>query len=125
MNPNETLHGGCHCGAIRFEVDYRGEAIYDCNCSMCTKKGILHLIVEASQFRLIRGEFSIREYRFGTKTAVHKFCETCGIHPFYTPRSHPDGIDVNLRCVDGFDAHDWEITPFDGQDWEQHVAEIR
>jgi hypothetical protein len=57
---------------------------------MCTKKGILHLIVEASQFDLICGAEELVSYRFNTGVAEHKFCRQCGIHAFYTPRSDPD-----------------------------------
>ncbi len=68
------------------------------------------------------------DYRFGTRTARHLFCTTCGVHPFYVPRSHPDGFDVNVRCLDevvasGLDA--WAIDPFDGRDWESHIDSIR
>jgi len=46
----------------------------------------------------------------------------CGIHPFYVPRSDPDKIDVNARCLDGFD--ELSITPkhFDGRNWEDSMA---
>ena len=32
------------------------------------------------------------EYRFGTNTARHRFCATCGVQAFYIPRSNPDGV---------------------------------
>lgn len=125
--PKKTIEGGCHCGRIRFEIDadLGAAEILDCNCSVCTKKGFLHLIVAPEGFRLLQGADAIVEYRFGTKQAVHKFCETCGIHPFYTPRSHPDDIDVNVRALEGVDLDALEITPFDGRNWEENVDGIR
>lgn len=119
--------GGCHCGKVRFAVtaDLESETILDCNCSMCTKKGILHLIVAPDRFELIQGQDALVEYRFNTRQAVHRFCETCGIHPFYTPRSHPDDIDVNVRCLDSVDPRALDVEPFDGRNWEQKVDEIR
>lgn len=125
--PIQTFEGGCHCGRVRFEIDVDLDAaeILDCNCSICTKKGFLHLIVAPEHFRLIQGDDALTEYRFGTKQAVHKFCETCGIHPFYTPRSHPDDVDVNVRALEGVDLAQLDITPFDGRNWEENVEGIQ
>jgi hypothetical protein len=114
----QTWQGGCHCGAVRFEVTADISELTDCNCSVCTKKGFLHLIVEPAQFRLIQGEGALTTYRFNTGVARHQFCATCGIHPFYTPRSHPDEVDVNARCLEGLDLAGVKIMPFDGQNWE-------
>ena len=114
-----THDGGCHCGRVRFEVTADITEVTDCNCSICAKKGFLHLIVEPSQFRLIQGEDALSTYRFNTGVARHTFCANCGIHPFYTPRSHPDKVDVNARCIDGLDLSGLNIVPFDGKNWEQ------
>ena len=114
--------GGCHCGALRFAVEVDDEPeVLDCNCSMCTKKGFLHLIVTEAQFELLRGEPVV--YTFGTHTAKHMFCAMCGIHPFYRPRSHPDHWDVNARCLDTPLA--WRVKSFDGANWESAIKLLR
>ena len=92
-----------------------------CNCSMCTKKGFLHWVVGPDQFELISGQDELVSYRFNTMVAEHKFCRSCGIHPFYTPRSDPDKVDVNVRCLEGVDPTKVAIKGFDGQNWEQAV----
>ncbi len=116
-----THHGSCHCGAIRFEVQAPQKLSLDrCNCSICFKSGYLHLIVPRSRFKLIHGEEHITTYRFGSMIAAHTFCKVCGVKPFYTPRSNPDGIDVNAQCLDPFPI-DVEITNFDGQNWERNA----
>jgi len=124
-----ALEGGCHCGRVRFRVTTEKLEALDCNCSICRMKGFLHLIVEGSAFEILAGAEDITTYTFNTKTAKHTFCRVCGVHPFYTPRSHPNGIDVNVRCLDpiaGKDAIDvFEITPFDGENWEANVDQIR
>jgi hypothetical protein len=95
---------------------------------MCTKKGFVHLIVPLAQFELLSGRENLSTYTFNTGVAKHTFCTTCGIHPFYTPRSDPDKVDVNVRCLDGIDLATIKIAPFDGQNWEaayaakQHLA---
>jgi len=114
----KTYAGGCHCGAVRFEVTADIGEVTDCNCSVCTKKGFLHLIVAPEKFRLLKGEEALVTYRFNTGTAKHSFCGHCGIHAFYTPRSHPDKVDVNVRCIEGIDLAVLKIVPFDGQNWE-------
>ena len=113
-----TWQGGCHCGAVRFEVTADIGEVTDCNCSVCTKKGFLHLIVAPEKFRLLKGEEALVTYRFNTGTAKHSFCGHCGIHAFYTPRSHPDKVDVNARCLEGIDLAALKIVLFDGQNWE-------
>lgn len=122
----DTLRGGCHCGAVRFEVDAPCDAkLYSCNCSICHKTGYLHLIVEAGQFRLLQGSERLTSYRFNTGVAEHRFCSVCGIKPFYVPRSHPSGYSVNARCLDDGALLTAPVVPFDGQNWEQNVGALR
>jgi hypothetical protein len=113
--------GSCHCKAITFEVEAPEVIEADCcNCSVCSKSGYLHLIVPLTKFRLLSGESSISTYTFGSGIAKHCFCKICGIKPFYTPRSNPDGMDVNVNCLDT-EPTSVNVTNFDGQNWEQHA----
>lgn len=121
----EALEGGCHCGAVRYRVRVRNRNAVECNCTVCSKKGFVHLIVEEEDFELFRGADDLTTYTFGTHTAKHHFCRRCGIHSFYRPRSHPDKIDVNVRCLDGVTPADFVISQFDGQHWEENVEELR
>ena len=114
----ESFEGGCHCGRVRFRVTGDLARTTDCNCSMCTKKGILHLIVPPEDFEVLQGREEMTTYRFNTGVAQHTFCRHCGICPFYVPRSHPDMIDVNVRCLDGVDVSRLAPAPFDGRNWE-------
>ncbi len=119
-----TYTGGCHCGRVRFEVITDLARVSECNCSICVRKGYLHCIVPPDRFRLIAGEDALATYRFGTGTAQHHFCRTCGIASYYIPRSHPDHVDVNVRCLDGVDPSALRIVPFDGRNWEASVAKL-
>lgn len=114
----KTYDGGCHCGQVRFRVTTDLGGVLDCNCSICTKKGFLHLIVDPEKFELLTDPAAISTYTFNTGIAKHIFCRSCGIHAFYTPRSHPDKIDVNVRCLEGIDLATIKAEPFDGRDWE-------
>ncbi|HEV7732207.1 MAG TPA: GFA family protein [Candidatus Binatia bacterium] len=117
-----TLRGSCHCGLVRFEVTGPLGDIVECNCSICTRKGYLHWIVPQDAFRLLEGEDALVTYRFGTGVAQHRFCGTCGVSSFYVPRSHPDRIDVNVRCLDDVDPTAIRLRPFDGRKWDDSIA---
>lgn len=121
----EVLEGGCHCGAVRYRVTVRSRAGVECNCSICRKKGYLHLIVPERDFELLRGADAITTYTFGTHTAQHHFCSHCGVHSYYRPRSHPDKVDVNVRCLDGVEPSDFRYYDFDGEHWEESVDALR
>lgn len=115
-----THTGGCHCGRVRFEVVAPAHLeVSECNCSICSKTGFLHLIVPKSRFRLLSGAESLHTYRFNTGTAKHLFCTNCGIKSFYVPRSHPDGYSVNARCLDEGTVQGMTVTQIDGRNWEK------
>ena len=118
--------GGCHCGAVRFEVTAPAEVeVTECNCSICSKLGYLHLIVPRKHFRLLQGEDALSTYTFNTGQARHLFCRNCGVESFYVPRSHPDGYSVNLRCLDEGTVEKISVRPFDGRHWEEAAAALK
>jgi hypothetical protein len=122
--PAMVYTGSCHCGAVAFEVEAPADArVQRCNCSICTKSGFLHLILPKSRFRVLRGEDALATYTFNTGVAKHYFCRTCGIKPFYVPRSNPDGIDVNVNCLDPVPSG-FVVKSFNGQDWEANGASL-
>jgi len=118
-------HGQCHCGRVRFEVQApaRIDAL-ECNCSICRMSGFLHLIVPAARFRLLDGAAALTEYTFNTGVAKHRFCKVCGIKAFYIPRSHPDGVDVNVHCLDPATIEHIAITLFDDTQREASTAAV-
>lgn len=117
--------GGCHCGRVRFEVEAAAEIeAVECNCSVCSKSGFLHLIVPKSRFTLIQGSESLSTYKFNTGIAKHLFCKVCGVKSFYIPRSHPDDYSVNVRCLEPATIRKITVVPFDGKNWEAHAVEL-
>ena len=120
-----THTGGCHCGRVRFEVDAPTDIAADeCNCSICQKSGYLHLHVAKNSFRLLQGEDDLQTYTFNTGAAKHHFCRFCGVKSFYVPRSHPEGVSVNVNCLDRDSVESVEEEPFDGRNWEQNIATL-
>lgn len=124
MTPRYT--GSCHCGTIRFEIESRIDRVTRCNCSVCTKKGILHHRVSPAQFRLLSGEASLGTYQFASRVAKHHFCLQCGIHTFTRPRAAPELYTVNVRCLDDYDIETErpEVLEFDGRNWEAEVGKL-
>jgi hypothetical protein len=121
-----THSGGCHCGRVRFEVIApRRLRVSECNCSICSKAGYLHLVVPADRFKLLSGSDTLRTYSFNTHTAKHMFCSVCGIKSFYVPRSHPDGISVNARCIDSETIEELTVTSLNGREWEAQYPKGR
>ena len=113
--------GSCHCGAVTFTVEApQFPEIEECNCSICSMSAFLHLIIPKRNFQLLSGQDQLKKYTFNTGVAEHLFCGICGIKSFYIPRSNPDGIDVNLRCLTP-QPKQYTVKNFDGQNWEQHA----
>ena len=117
---NIVHRGGCHCGAVKFEVRAPARLrVQRCNCSMCSMTGFEHLIVPAADFTLLSGADMLSTYSFNTGVARHLFCKRCGIKSFYVPRSNPDGYSVSQRCLDPGTIAAVDYEDFDGRNWEQ------
>ncbi|KDQ13811.1 hypothetical protein BOTBODRAFT_361465 [Botryobasidium botryosum FD-172 SS1] len=127
--PIVTHTGSCHCGAITFEFPHESEGVQltSCNCSMCSRRGFLQMTVEQPDLKLTKGSISdLGLYTFNTHTARHYFCKTCGITPFYIPRSHPHCYSINYGCIHpGTMSTTSDPMRFDGQNWEASVAKFR
>lgn len=126
MTELKIHHGTCHCGAVTFEINAVSDLhAHACNCSVCYVSGGDQMIVPASRFRLLSGQEAITTYQFNTGVAKHTFCQHCGVKAFYTPRSNPDAISVNLRCLDRTNITSIQVDPFDGQNWEANAASLK
>ena len=117
MADQKTHAGGCHCGAVRYEVETDLKTVISCNCSICTKRGLLLTFVPEAQFKLKSGEDRLTDYQFNKHIIHHLFCSTCGIESFARGKG-PDGSDVvalNVRCFDDIDISALKLMPFDGR----------
>lgn len=117
MAEARTWQGGCHCGAVRYEVVSALEPAISCNCSICEKKGSLLTFVPADAFKLLAGKDAVSDYQFNTKNIHHLFCKTCGVESFATGTA-PNGarmVAINLRCLDGIDLAALRPQAYDGR----------
>lgn len=127
------LKGSCHCGAVYFTVQIPDESsdeleVFRCDCTICTKSGYLHLLVELSRvkFGSCDNDNLMTAYRFNTGTAKHTFCKVCGVKPFYVPRSNPQGLSVNVNCIDDREKLPrLKITKFGGREWEKNRHRLK
>src|SRR4026209_238591 len=96
------VSGGCPCGAVRCRAEMPDPPVpaLDCNCSVCSMTGFLHIMVPHDRFELVTGRNALISYCFGTGAADHLFCSTCGVKSFYQPRSHPDSWSLNFNALD-------------------------
>ncbi|MEO7742201.1 MAG: GFA family protein [Usitatibacter sp.] len=108
--------GSCHCGAVAFEVEGELDGAMSCNCSICRRKGMLMWFVPRAQLRLTTPEEAAATYMFNKHVIKHRFCPTCGIHPYgegMDPKGNATAA-VNVRCLDGVDLEQLKVQHFDG-----------
>jgi hypothetical protein len=116
MPEARIVKGGCHCGAIRYEVSVDLSKVISCNCSICKKHAFLWSFVGGEQFRLLSDERNLSRYLFNKKAIQHLFCRICGVESFARGKK-PDGsetIAVNIRCLDDMDLAKLNPAPYDG-----------
>ncbi len=112
-----TQQGSCHCGKIAFEVEGQPESVLACNCSMCSRKGSLLWFVARDKLRLLTPEENANTYLFNKHAIRHRFCPTCGIHP-YGEGTDPSGKSmaaINVRCLEGVDLAAIPVQHFNGR----------
>lgn len=116
MPENKTYKGSCHCGNVRYEVTTDLSKVIACNCSLCSRAGYLLSFVPASQFKLLSGEDSLKDYRFNKHAIAHVFCTNCGVRSFARGKGK-DGemAAINVRCLEGVDPDTLEITKVNGR----------
>lgn len=112
-----SYRGSCHCGRVAFEVDGTIESALACNCSICQRKGSLLWFVPRERLKLLTPESNASTYTFNKHHIKHRFCPTCGMHPY------GEGVDqqgnqtaaVNIRCLEDIDLEAIPVTHFDGR----------
>ncbi len=109
--------GSCHCGKVTLEVEGELAGAMACNCSMCPRKGSLLWFIPREQMRLLTPENDIATYTFNKHVIKHRFCPTCGIHPYgeaVDPKGNPTAA-INIRCLDGVDLEKVPVQRYDGR----------
>ena len=110
------MEGSCHCGAVRFTARGEVDQVIECNCSHCSRKGLLLWFAPREALDVTQGEDRLATYRFNRRVIEHRFCTTCGVQPFGLGTG-PDGramAAINVRCVEDLDLAQVKRVPYDG-----------
>ena len=110
-----NYHGSCHCQSVQFEIKSDLERVIQCNCSICIRRNAKMIMVPKENFILTKGEEYLTLYQFNSNIAKHYFCNKCGIYTHHNRKSDPNGMGVNLGCIDQLDATGYEAVSFDGR----------
>ena len=104
------ITASCHCGAVHLSAHLPEglKAATRCTCSFCARRQAAAVTATTASVRVTKGAENLTLYTWGTGTAQHYFCKTCGIDPFHRPRIAPDSYTVNVNCLD--DVDDDQIT---------------
>ena len=109
--------GSCQCGRIAFEVEGELSEVMSCNCSICSRKGSLLWFVPRDKLHLLTPEADMSTYTFNKHIIKHRFCPTCGMHPFgegTNPAGQPMAA-INVRCLEDVDFSAFPVKLFDGR----------
>ena len=103
----------CHCGEVELEVDTNLENIKQCNCSICKRKNAKMNLIPKDSIKIVKGKNHLTSYKFNTMKAEHYFCKTCGIYTHHNRRSDPNGVGINIGCIDAIDTFEYESDLID------------
>ena len=119
----DTLKVTCHCGAVELSVRLRErlEAARRCDCSYCRRRGTPTASVHKTDLTVVKGAENLTLYSFGTHTAKHYFCKTCGIYTHHRRRSDPAEYGVNMGGIEGVNPKDYE--PIGWHDGVNHPSD--
>lgn len=106
----ETITATCHCGAVALRATLSQElrAARRCDCSYCRRRGAPMVSARREDLEVMRGADSLTLYQFGTGTAEHYFCGTCGIYMYHRRRSDPREFGINMGAIDGVNPAEYE-----------------
>ncbi len=107
----------CHCGAVELAVRLSDglATTRRCDCSFCARRGAIAANLPLDALSIIRGADNLSLYQWGTGTAKHWFCKTCGIYTHHQRRSNPNEYGINVACLEGVNPRDLgPVAWFDG-----------
>ncbi len=105
--------GSCHCESVKFNFKTDLLNVVQCNCSFCKRRNAKMALEKKEAIDITEGEENLRLYQFNTNVAKHYFCKKCGIFVYSNRRFDPNGIAVNLGCIDNINTFEIEAKVAD------------
>ena len=102
------MRGTCHCGAVELEITLSDglNTARRCDCSFCSRRGAIAVSAPLDGIKIIKGADNLTLYTWGTHTAQHFFCKTCGIYTHHQRSSNPNEYGINIAILDGINPRD-------------------
>ena len=119
------MRGSCHCGAVLLEVTLLDgiNTARRCDCSYCARRGAIVVSALLGDVEIVQGGENLTLYQWGSKTAKHWFCRTCGVYTHHQRRSNPTQYGINVAILDGINPRDLADVPW--VDGINHPADRR
>ena len=116
------ITASCHCGSVTLTATLpNGLDPARCTCSFCARRQAAAVTATASSVEITKGAENLSLYAWGTGTAKHYFCKTCGIYTHHQRRSNPEECGINLGCIEGQNV--WEHEPVRWTDGINHPSD--
>jgi hypothetical protein len=98
---DDSVEGGCLCGAIRYRVSGRPSNTMVCHCRTCRRAAaspaVAWVTFALADFRLLRGEPA----EFRSSAPVRRgFCAKCGTPLTYARGDAPSTVDITTCSLD-------------------------
>jgi hypothetical protein len=113
------MTGSCHCGAVTLKLAEKPDYLFDCNCSTCSKHGVLWGYFDPRQVTISGATKAYSRIDREVPAVDLHFCGTCGSSTHWTPKAHVPQyrMGTNMRL---FAAQDLAGIPLhfpDGAGW--------
>lgn len=117
------ITASCHCGAVelRATLTHGFDDIGRCTCSFCARRQAAAVTADAASVVVTKGAENLTLYTWGTGTAQHYFCKSCGIYTHHRRRSDTRQCGINLGCIEG--AHPVDYEPIQWTDGVYHPSD--
>lgn len=113
----------CHCGAVELGLTLKDglNTMRRCDCSYCRRRGAIAASVDLADLHIVKGAGNLTLYQWGSMTAKHWFCATCGIYTHHQRRSNPQEYGVNVGALEGINPS--TLGPIPWADGVNHPAD--
>jgi hypothetical protein len=111
------MEAKCHCGTVRIEVARPPANVFDCNCSICRRLGVLWSYYRPRDVTWVSGRNTTTVYLWGDREIEFHSCSTCGCTTHWQRANDPDSatkMGINARLMDDLDRATVQVRRLHG-----------